>query len=984
MRKQLLSMGIALTAIAPQLQAKVSMSAYEHLTNNPIVFVTSARQSQPEYTSVLLDIVFIDFKESDIQLLVDAGLKVRSANGKYGRATVEASTTSQLDSLKAMPNIQYVYKVIPPITNAGSVESQAVKALGISDYPTNALGLTGKGVSIGVISDSMSHSNTRDPERTGNDDEVLEYGFTQNLLGQQSGDMPSSIWSAYDDINNGSTSGEGAAMIELIHDIAPDSEISFHSAGLTMADFAEAIDHLCQPEFSIVDLPYYPTGDDSLSYSHGLDKNKPALGLGMDIVVDDIAFVRSLAFQDDIAAIAANECFERGSLYVTSAGNLGDAAQAIDWNHMILPAPIVIPNGLDLSAVHNWGTADNPDDSYEITIGPNQTVMATLHWSQPALSTQSNKVNPPTTDFDLVALWPNGEVFEKSMEPQDGTINAADPVEVLMMRNDHPDHARTFKIYIAHRQGDHSVIRQADRYTDMEIRLTVAALNETESGFPILEYPGSDRIPAMTGQQIAKGALTIAAAPYWESPTLDQSGGATAEIDVESFTSRGGPIRKYFDSEGNFKTTNDIVSKPDLTAFDGINTTFYGTQIDDGDNHPNFFGTSAAATNAAASAALLLENRDQSSEELYSSLKCRVVDVAGERAKAGRDYVSGEGLLQMQLPIITGPTTFYGEPGKEITVINLIGYEAKFGRVAIIEQLSGPTINYESTYYRNLGRFTPPNEDVTYTFKFNPRDRCGAQAEAIITLHITQKDETAPVVITKLLATESLEEVSFNFSAEDPETGIHAAEWKKVSGPEATVSEINFNSGSFSFNPSEYGEYKYSITLTNGFGLETTSELTILVSDITPPDIGYTVSALSESDPASDLLLTIEIEDLESTSDFTWVRAEGPGALPEDLIGSNQASVQLHGQVSGTYSFAVIATNVSGIQAAKEFTVVVDGVTAPSEDGTGSSTNESPSETNADSNNTTGEQASGSSGGGGSMGFVLPVIALLMARRKNK
>ena len=65
-----------------------------------------------------------------------------------------------------------------------------------------------------------------------------------------------------------------------------------------------------------------------------------------------------------------------------------------------------------------------------------------------------------------------------------------------------------------------------------------------------------------------------------------------------------------FDADGNRLARPEIRRKPEISATDGGNTTFFvADTIRDDDDFPNFFGTSASAPHAAAIAALVLDRR---------------------------------------------------------------------------------------------------------------------------------------------------------------------------------------------------------------------------------------------------------------------------------------------------------------------------------------------------------------------------------------
>jgi len=111
--------------------------------------------------------------------------------------------------------------------------------------------------------------------------------------------------------------------------------------------------------------------------------------------------------------------------------------------------------------------------------------------------------------------------------------------------------------------------------------------------------------PALVGHAKADGAIATAAAFYLQTPAY----GVDTPV-VEGFSSVGG-VANYYDIAGN-RIAPLIRKKPDITAPDGANTSFFdpfgnGDISQDADSLPNFFGTSAAAPHAAGVAALMID-----------------------------------------------------------------------------------------------------------------------------------------------------------------------------------------------------------------------------------------------------------------------------------------------------------------------------------------------------------------------------------------
>jgi hypothetical protein len=178
------------------------------------------------------------------------------------------------------------------------------------------------------------------------------------------------------------------------------------------------------------------------------------------------------------------------------------------------------------------------------------------------------------------------------------------------------------------------------------------------------------------GHSNAAGAEAVGAVFYYNSPAF----GAATPI-LNGFSSVGGvPI--LFDTAG--KPTSIVRQKPEISAPDGTNTTFFGSDIADPgdgsdlDTFPNLFGTSAAAPHAAGVAALMLEAvggpYSLTPDEIYAGLESTAIDITRRSPEVfppvdpgvnnlpvGLDLESGYGLIQADaavdsvLPRLTSP-----------------------------------------------------------------------------------------------------------------------------------------------------------------------------------------------------------------------------------------------------------------------------------------------------------------------------------------
>jgi hypothetical protein len=106
---------------------------------------------------------------------------------------------------------------------------------------------------------------------------------------QATGDLPDEVTVLADDPG---TTGEGTAMLEVVHDLAPGSPLFFATADFGLASNASNIIALARA--------------------------------GCRVIVDDITYYEESPFQDDVVAQAVIRVTKNGVHYFASAGNLGN------------------------------------------------------------------------------------------------------------------------------------------------------------------------------------------------------------------------------------------------------------------------------------------------------------------------------------------------------------------------------------------------------------------------------------------------------------------------------------------------------------------------------------------------------------------------------------------------------------------------------------------------------------------------------------
>jgi Subtilase family len=736
----------------------------------------------------------------------------------------------QLEAAAARSELVAIRAAMPRTRTAGPVAIQGDYAQASSviraDYP----GLTGAGVTVGVLSDSFNCYAVYAAPGSGvpvsGNQGYASNGFTAdyatdvstgalpsgvNVLAEPLTSVPSATGDclAYHPPTQPPFGDEGRAMLQIVHAVAPGAGLAFYTADDSEADFAAGIGALA--------------------------------AAGATVIADDVGYFDEPFYQDGIVAQAVNTAVAHGVAYFSAAGNNGTLAYENTAPSFTAVSSSGSNSGEHLLNFDRTGATDTPALPVSVpAIPPGDSIAVVVEWDQPYLTGAPGSPGA-TSSIDLCI---SGGTGSDTITDYDGNAasctgpNAigADPYQIMIISN--PANAagntkpQNFNVVVG--------LANNAKGTVIPDRIIVS-IEDDGLGSAITSFATNSA--TIQGHPGAAGAAAVGAAFYFDTPAC-----GTTPAALETFSSAGGtPI--LFDQTGARLAVPIVRQKPDFVGPDGVNDTFLGftlasagitgsngllntttSECQNNPGYPNFFGTSAAAPHAAGIAALMRQaNSAVTPAQIYGSLRSSALPMSG----AIPNFDSGYGFIQADRALVVPALTLTASSIPLGTSATLTWSSIDATSCTASGAWTGAQASSGSVVV------TPTSAgSQTYTLTCANANASGIGAASSVTL--TATSGAPPAAPTLSLGSPSLavgKSTTLSWSSTGATSCTASGDWN------GTLAV----SGSQTITPSSVGTEVFSLTCSNLGGNSPTSSVTLIATPalVAPPAPVVTLGASS-------------------------------------------------------------------------------------------------------------------------------------------
>ena len=325
--------------------------------------------------------VYIYLKNSSNETFTPFQIEITDRDEK-NHIVVAWVTLSDLEIISRLDNVKSIQTVFPPVLNTGSVNTQG-DIIHRTSNVRSLFNFNGTGINIGVVSD----------------------GVTNRSSSQSTGDLPAD-GNGLTVLNNSPGGNEGTAILEILHDVVPGSNLFFHGYGTNTVSFNNAITNL--------------------------------VNAGCKIVGDDIGWIQEPFFEDGTVASHIKSLVNTNDIiYVTSAGNGAQSHYQGDF----------YPASFD-SVQHHFGEGDTTEGYYMyLNIPTRQSVTFVLQWN--------DQFGASSNDYDIYLYRINTNNTFTYIAGSEGIQNGTqNPLEAFSWtRPNNPAQSSTYAVIVTKYSG---------------------------------------------------------------------------------------------------------------------------------------------------------------------------------------------------------------------------------------------------------------------------------------------------------------------------------------------------------------------------------------------------------------------------------------------------------------------------------------------------------------------------------------------------